>query len=101
MDQAALNKRCVELFQHPRVKLRLWHPRMFWKMKDQWNPSPDTWNDPKVDLCELEVMLSALAYEPSQCAAELNQREPGRADFIARQVRGGMRPMLKSTKNAA
>lgn len=96
MDKAALNQRCITLFQHPRVKLRLWHPRMFWKVGDVFNPDPKTWNEAKVDLCELEVLLSAAAFESSECAETVNQKEPGRADFITRQARGGMRPLLKS-----
>ncbi|MEW6613492.1 hypothetical protein RG903_00840 [Thermithiobacillus tepidarius DSM 3134] len=95
MDKAALNQRCVTLFQNPRVKLRLWNPRMFWKVEDKLSAKPESWSEPKVDLCELEVLLSAAAYEPSQCAEKVNQQEPGRADFIARQARGGMRPLLK------
>lgn len=93
MDQEALNRRCVELMQHPRVKLQMWHPRMFWYVNRD-NPKPESLKRPKVNLEELEVMLSAAALEPSQAAAALDARLPGRADFIVRAVRSGQRPLL-------
>lgn len=79
--------------QHPRVKLQMWHPRMFWYVKRD-NPNPRELKRPKVDLQELEVMLAAAALEPSQAAAELDARRPGRAEFILRAVRSGQRPLL-------
>ncbi|HQU15416.1 MAG: hypothetical protein B7Z66_07535 [Chromatiales bacterium 21-64-14] len=93
MEQSALNHRCVELMGHPRVKLQMWHPQMFWYVEKD-NPKPSDLKRPKVDLWELEVMLSAAARERSQAASELNARVPGRADFIARAVRNGQRPLL-------
>jgi len=94
MDQQNLNQRCVDLMQHPRVRMQMWNPRMFWKCTRKLNLTAEELTDPKVDLCELEVMLSAAALEQSQCADELNSRNPGRADFIARSVRTGQRPLL-------
>lgn len=94
MDKSELNKRCVELFYHPRVQQRMWNARMFWDVGRKLTPKADELTSPKVDLLELEVLLSAAAYEPSQCAEELNAREAGRADFIRRAVQGGQRPML-------
>ncbi|MFN4263471.1 MAG: hypothetical protein ACK4IT_07685 [Thioalkalivibrionaceae bacterium] len=94
MNAEALNQRCVELFTSPRVANKLWSPRMFWKVGQLLNSRPDQWVDPKVDLCELEVMLSAAAYVPSECAETLNNRNPGRADFIRRAVQSGQRPLL-------
>ncbi|WP_019625297.1 hypothetical protein [Thioalkalivibrio sp. ALJT] len=95
MDQQELNTRCVTLFQSPRIQTKLWHPRMFWEVGRKLNTAPDELTQPKVDLCELEVMLSAAAYEASQCADTLNQREAGRADFIRRAVQSGQRPLLR------
>lgn len=94
MDKTELNNRCVDLFFHPRVQQKLWHPRMFWDVGSQLSPKRSELTKPKVDLVELEVLLAAAAYEPSQCADELNTREPGRADFIRRAVQSGQRPML-------
>ena len=94
MDQETLNQRCVRLMQHPRVKLQMWYPGMFWDIDDSQDPSPSQLTRPKVDLRELEVMLSAAAYEPSVCAQELNAEQPGRADFIIRAVHHGERPLL-------
>ncbi|MBU2753091.1 hypothetical protein HFU84_03945 [Acidithiobacillus sp. CV18-2] len=95
MDNQALNARCVELFQNANVKLRMWNARMFWQVGDLFNVPTDKLTQPKVDLCELEVMLSTAALTDSQCAAELDKKEPGRAAFIQRQVREGMRPLLR------
>ena len=92
MDPKALNTRCVELFQNPNVRLRMWNARMFWQVGDQMNVAPAALTTPKVDTCELEVMLSAAALTVSQCAADLDKREPGRVAFIQRQVRDVMRP---------
>ncbi|MEJ2060055.1 MAG: hypothetical protein P8Y64_06140 [Gammaproteobacteria bacterium] len=99
MDQNALNARCVELFQHPRVQQMMWSPRMFWDIGRTLTSKPTDWTSPKVDLCELEVLLAAAAYVDSQCATELNGREPGRADFIRRAVQSGQRPMLHNIKS--
>ncbi len=95
MDQQELNNRCVSLFQSPRVQTKLWNPRMFWNVGRILNVKPEQLTEPKVDLCELEVMLAAAAYEPSQCADNLNAREAGRADFIRRAVQSGQRPLLQ------
>ncbi len=95
MDAHALNTRCVELFQNPNVKLRMWNARMFWQVGDQLNVPSEKLTQPKVDLCELEVMLAAAALTDSHCAPELDKKEPGRVAFIQRQVREGMRPLLK------
>lgn len=100
MDSKALNIRCVELFQNPNVRLRMWNARMFWHVGDQMNVAPAALTDPKVDTCELEVMLSAAALTNSECAAELDKKEPGRVAFIQRQVREGMRPLLRPANNA-
>jgi len=95
VDSQELNKRCVELFQNPNVRLRMWDARMFWRVGDRQNPRPEELTQPKVDPCELEVLLAAAALTESQCAAELDKKEPGRAAFIQRQVRDGMRPLLR------
>lgn len=94
MDKTELNERCVNLFYSPRVQQKMWNPRMFWDIGRNLSPKADDLKSPKVDLVELEVLLSAAAYETSQCADELNAREPGRADFIRRAVQSGQRPML-------
>lgn len=94
MDEQQLNARCVELVQHPDVKLRMWHPRMFWDVGSLDDPLPEDLSKPKFDLRELEVVLSAAAMAPSECAEEVNAREPGRADFLIRQVRRGELPLL-------
>jgi hypothetical protein len=94
MEQTELNQRCVDLFFHPRVQTKLWHPRMFWDIGMQQSPKPTDLTTPKVDLMELEVLLAAAAYEASECADALNAREPGRADFIRRAVQSGQRPLL-------
>lgn len=93
MDPRALNQRCVELMRHPRVVAQMWHAPMFWHV-DKDNPGPADLTRPRVDLCELEVMLATAAGLPSECAALLEQRQPGRAQFIARSVRRGERPWL-------
>ncbi len=93
MDRKALNQRCITLMQHPRVKVQMWHPRLFWYVRRN-NPDPAQLKRPKVDLEELEVMLSAAARESSRIAAALDARNPGRADSIVRAVRGGQRPLL-------
>lgn len=93
MDRKALNQRCITLMQHPRVKVQMWHPRLFWYVRRN-NPDPAQLKRPKVDLEELEVMLSAAARESSRIAAALDARNPGRADCIVRAVRGGQRPLL-------
>jgi hypothetical protein len=94
MDKTELNKRCVELYNSPRVKNMMWHARMFWNFGSKLNPSDADLTTPRVDLCELEVLLSAAAWTESQCAADLNGRNPGRADFIRRAVQSGQRPIL-------
>ncbi len=94
MDRNDLNKRCVALFQHPRVSNHMWNARMFWDFGRKLNPAAEELTNPKVDLCELEVLLSAAVFEASQCADELNSRNPGRADFIRRAVQSGQRPVL-------
>ncbi|HKK04504.1 MAG TPA: hypothetical protein VKA50_01520 [Gammaproteobacteria bacterium] len=99
MDTQALNSRCVELIQSEDVRKRMWHAPMFWEVgKD--NPAPGELTHPKFDLVELEVLLSAAALQPSQCAEELNEREPGRADFIIRQVHRGELPLLRRSGSA-
>ncbi|AEK59042.1 hypothetical protein [Acidithiobacillus caldus] len=95
MDHQELNKRCVELFQNANVRRRMWDARMFWRVGDRMNPTPEELTQPKVDPCELEVMLATAALTESQCAPELDKKEPGRAAFIQRQVREGMRPLLR------
>lgn len=94
MEPSELNGRCVELFYSPRVRNQMWNPRMFWNIGRIMNPSTDALTQPKVDLCELEVMLSAAAYVDSKCASDLEARRPGRAAFIRRAVQSGQRPML-------
>lgn len=102
MDLQALNARCVELFASAAVQRRMWMPTMFWDVgKHQVVPlTPDVLNKPKVDPCELEVMLSAAAGVTSTCAEALEAREPGRAAFIARSVRIGERPLLRRPEQA-
>lgn len=94
MDQALLNRRCVKLFRHPRVRLQMWHAPVFWETDLIDNPRPEDLARPKVDLRELEFLLSAAAMVPSECAPELDERVRGRADFIRRHVRSGQRPLL-------
>ena len=94
MEKTELNNRCVELFNHPRVRNMLWNPRMFWNYGRKLNPTEADLTTPRVDLCELEVLLSAAAWTESTCAADLNGRNPGRADFIRRAVQSGQRPIL-------
>lgn len=100
MDSSELNTRCVELFFSPRVMQRMWNARMFWEIGRRQNPGAGDLTIPKVDPEELEVLLSAAAYVPSECAEALNAREPGRADFIRRAVRSGQRPLLRSNQEA-
>ena len=94
MDQEALNARCRELMQHPDVKRRMWHPPMFWDAGTEDNPNREDLSTPRVDLCELEVVLATAALQPSQCAEALEQRAPGRAEFIRRSVLRGELPLL-------
>ncbi|MDX5333604.1 MAG: hypothetical protein LPK58_06120 [Gammaproteobacteria bacterium] len=94
MNDRELNQRCVELMQNPDVMNHMWHPRMFWETRMKDNPTPDELVDPKVDLLELEVMLAEVAHVPSACAAELERREPGRADLIRHMIRRGDMPFL-------
>jgi len=90
-----LNRRCVDLFQNPDVQLHCWHPRMFWETRMKENPAPEELTTPKVDLRELEVLLAETAHVPSQCAEELNQEAPGRADLIRHMVHRGEMPYLQ------
>ncbi len=94
MPHDKLNRRCVELFQHPDVQLHCWHPRMFWETRMKENPAPEELTEPKVDLRELEVLLAESAHVPSVCAEELNQEDPGRADLIRHMVHRGEMPYL-------
>jgi len=95
MNEQDLNRRCVELlYYHPDVKLRMWHARMFWQTEND-APQPAQLNQPKVDLCELEVMLATAAMIESQCLQELTTRDPQRADYIVHSVRRGDRPLLR------
>lgn len=94
MTEDELNRRCVELFHHPDVRLRCWHPRMFWETGMKDNPTPDELICPKVDLRELEVLLAESAHVPSECADELEHEVPGRADRIRHMVRRGEMPFL-------
>lgn len=98
MDAGELNRRCVSLIQEPDVLLRMWHAPMFWDVGTLDDPRPEELSRPKFDLYELEVVLATAALQPSQCAAEVNAREPGRADFIMRQVRRGERPLLRRAR---
>ena len=84
----------------PIQDIRYYRLLEFWQVGNQMNVAPTELTDPKVDTCELEVMLSAAALTDSQCAAELDKREPGRAAFIQRQIREGMRPLLRSVHQA-
>lgn len=95
MNHEELNQRCVELLKKPGVQHQLWHPRMFWEVGALDNPTATDLTHPKVDLSELEVMLSMAANEPSMCRDEVNERWPGRADFIQRHIRRGERPLLQ------
>ncbi|OOG22010.1 hypothetical protein B1C78_15605 [Thioalkalivibrio denitrificans] len=95
MNRDELNRRCVELFQHPDVQLRCWHPRMFWETGMKDNPTPEDLIRPKVDLRELEVLLSESAHVPSECVDELNREAPGRADLIRHMARRGEMPYLQ------
>jgi|GEM_PF-668063 len=94
MDAEAINKRCVELMQHPDVQNHLLHPRMFWEVGNLDDPGPEDLTQPKVDLRELEVMLSEYAHQPSQCLEELNAERPGRGDTIRHMVHRGDMPLL-------
>ncbi len=94
MNAQELNRRCVELFHNPDAKLHCWHPRMFWKTNMLENPKPEDLQEPKVDLRELEVMLSEAAHEPSQCADELEREDPGRVTLIRHMMERGEMPLL-------
>lgn len=94
MNEKELNQRCVELFQNPDVMRHMWHPRMFWETHMKDNPTPDDLVDPKVDLMELEVMLAEVAHVPSECASDLESREPGRSELIQHMIRRGDMPLL-------
>ena len=95
MDHEELNARCVKLLKSPGVQNHLWHPRMFWEVGALDNPAPSDLTRPKVDLSELEVMLATAANEESLCRDDVNAHQPGRADFIQRQIRRGERPILQ------
>lgn len=94
MNAQELNRRCVELFQHPDAQLHCWHPRMFWETHMVENPKPEDLQQPKVDLRELEVLLAETTHQDSQCAAELEQEDPGRATLIRHMVDRGEMPLL-------
>lgn len=95
MNDDELNQRCIRLLNQPGVQHHLWHPRMFWEVGALDNPAASNLTQPKVDLAELEVMLAAAANESSLCRDDVNERRPGRADFIQRQIRRGERPLLQ------
>lgn len=94
MNEQELNERCIQLFQNPDVRKRMWHPGMFWNVHGQDTPTTDQMREPKVDLLELEVLFAEVAHQPSLCADDLNRREPGRAEFIRRMIDRGDMPYL-------
>ncbi|AOU98946.1 hypothetical protein BI364_14150 [Acidihalobacter yilgarnensis] len=95
LSPVEINTRCVELFLRDDVRQFCWHPRMFWVVNGQDAPNARTLVTPKVDLMELEVLLSSAARVPSTCAEGLNDREAGRADFIQRNLARGDMPYLR------
>lgn len=99
MDAKSLNQRCVSLMQSQGVQAHMWHPGMFWEVGDLDNPRTEDLTRPKVDLEELEVLLSEAAGEDSHCAQSLNERHAGRGDFIRRMVRRGDLPLLSRLSN--
>lgn len=94
MNARELNQRCIDLFQNPDVRNRMWHPRMFWNVHGQDAPGNDALREPKVDLMELEVLFAEAAHVSSVCADELERRQPGRCGFIRRMIRRGDMPLL-------
>jgi hypothetical protein len=101
MTEQELNQRCIALMQHPNVKNMMWNPRLFWHIGNQLvvKYDPEFLSKPKVDLRELEVLLSEVAGEPSQCLAVLNEQNQ-RGDFIVRALRSGYRPYLTPASSA-
>ena len=94
MDNETVNQRCVELMANPDVQRHMWHPRMFWDVGYLENPQAADLTAPKVDLGELEVLLSTAAHQTPQCLEEVNERHPGRGDLIMHMVRRGDMPLL-------
>lgn len=96
MTEQELNLRCIQLMQQPQVKNMMWNARMFWDIGEQMvvKYDPEFLAKPKVDLRELEVLLSEAAGEASQCLAALNAEKNQRSDFIVRALRSGYRPYL-------
>ncbi len=96
MTEQQLNQRCIDLMQHPDVKKMMWNARMFWHIGNQLavKYDPEFLAKPKVDLRELEVLLSEAAGEASQCLETLNNEKNQRGDFIVRALRSGYRPYL-------
>ena len=94
MNAQELNRRCVELFHHPDAQNHMWHPRMFWETNQVENPKPEDLQRPKVDLRELEVLLSEVTHQPSECADELEREEPGRVSLIRHMTDRGEMPFL-------
>jgi len=94
MNTQELNRRCVELFYHPDTQLHCWHPRMFWETNMVENPKPEDLQRPKVDLHDLEVLLAEAAHQESQCAEELERKEPGRPALIRHMMERGEMPFL-------
>ncbi|QKT04095.1 hypothetical protein HUS23_09845 [Ectothiorhodospiraceae bacterium 2226] len=94
MDADRLNERCVKLMESPGVKARMWHPAMFWEVGKVDNPRTEDLVRPKVDLDELEVLLSVAAGQRSMRLDALNERWHGRGDFLRRMVQRGDMPLL-------
>lgn len=103
MTEQELNLRCIQLMQQPQVKNRMWNARMFWHIGNQLVVKYDAefLAKPKVDLCELEVLLSEAAGEASQCLETLNAEKNQRGDFIVRALRSGYRPYLTPVSPSA
>lgn len=49
MDKTELNARCVELYNHPRVRNMMWNARMFWDFGRKLNPTNEDLTTPRVD----------------------------------------------------
>lgn len=97
MNRDRLNERCIALFNRPEIVKLGWFPGLFWEVGKQQlvATTPERLWRPRVDLFELELLLSMSAGEPSQVIDQLSHHAPERVEAITHGVATGVRPWLR------
>lgn len=85
-----LEDKLREWFERPEIKAAGWSPRLFWQPAGPNNP----YGELRVDPFELEVFFAAMLGEVSACSAELENRQPQRAVFLAANARRHELPLF-------